>query len=196
MAFQVEKFRQAMRFDGARPNLFECRIPNVNGITNSKDTFMFKAAQLPQSTVGVVPVPYFGREVRFAGNRTFTEWTVTVLNDEDFRVRDIFETWHRRLNDNEFNLRAANKVSSADYAHDALVTQFAKSGAPIRTYRFVGMFPTDITAIDLDWGSNDAIEEFTVTFTFQYWELVKSDTDVAGATTTSQDGGGAPAGPL
>jgi hypothetical protein len=133
---------------------------------------MVKTAALPGSTLGMVTVPYFGREVKVAGNRTFADWSVTILNDEDFAIRNSMESWVRGINENVTNLRATTARTSQQYGVDATVTQFSKAGQRIKRYRFVGMFPTDISQIDLDWGSNDTIEEYTVNFAYQYWESV------------------------
>jgi len=187
MAFDVTRFRSELGLDGARSNLFEVVIPNFNtnfGIdsasTSNKLTFMCKTAQLPGSTIGIVPIQYFGREVKVAGNRTFQDWTINIINDEDFLVRNSMEKWMNALNDPRLNIRNSNAVSTdqttpgKSYAVDALVNQYGKSGNLIKTYNFRGMFPVDISAIDLDWGNNDSIEEFSVTFAYQYWESVSS----------------------
>lgn len=174
MAFSVNEFRAQMQGDGARPNLFEVSVPfpsfasPANAAT--KLTFMCKTAQLPGSTVGVVPVQYFGRELKFVGNRTFTDWTITVINDEDFVIRNAFERWMNGINSHGFNVRNPLALSPLGYSVDAEVTQFGKQGNPLKKYKFVGIFPTDITPIDVDWGSNDTIEEFSVTLTYQWWE--------------------------
>lgn len=192
MAFSVESFRKAMKLDGARPNLFEARVQDIDGNYDQEFVFMCKAAQLPGTTMGVVEVPFFGRQVRFAGNRTFPEWTVTILNDENFRARNVFERWHRLLSENAANVRAPNKINTYSYARRAEVLHYGKAGNVIRKYVFHGLFPTDVTPIDLDWGNNDVIEEFTVTFAFQYWTLERAGGSVDGATVfNTQDGSGA-----
>lgn len=177
MAFNVNQFRTQLQGDGARPNLFEVELsfPSyVQGraVAAAKSTFMVKTAALPGSTLGMVTVPYFGREVKVAGNRTFADWSVTILNDEDFVIRNAMESWVRGINENVTNLRQAVARTSQQYGVDAVVTQFSKTGQRLKRYRFVGMFPTDISQIDLDWGSNDTIEEYTVNFAYQYWESV------------------------
>lgn len=173
MPFNVNQFRTQLSGDGARPNLFEVRLNFPSYVTarstaSLKSSFMVKTAQLPGSTLGSVPVNYFGREVKVAGNRTFADWTVTVINDEDFIIRNAMEAWVRGINDNVTNLRTA--LTTQQYASDAQVFQYGKGGNNLKSYKFVGMFPIDITPIDLDWGSNDTIEEFSVTFQYQYWE--------------------------
>jgi hypothetical protein len=176
MAFNVNQFRSQLQSDGARPNLFEVSMPfpafSLPGNAQTKMTFMCKTAQLPGSTLGVVPVQYFGRELKFVGNRTFADWTVTIINDEDFSVRNAFERWMNGINSHNLNVRNPLAGTPLGYSVDGQVTQFGKAGNTIKKYNFVGLFPTDITPIDVDWGSNDTIEEFSVTLTYQFWEAV------------------------
>jgi hypothetical protein len=175
MAFNVAEFRANMVGDGARPNLFQVSLtfPTIatNGTAASqKTTFMAKSAQLPGSTIGQVPVYYFGRELKFAGNRTFTDWTLQIINDEDFAIRNALESWMNSINSHTSNVRSGAAVNPSSYSVDATVTQFGKTGNVLKTYKFVGLFPVDVAAIDLDWSSNDSIEEYSATFAFQYWE--------------------------
>lgn len=175
MAFNVAEFRANMVGDGARPNLFAVSLVFPTGVSNGvgagqKVTFMAKAAQLPGSTIGMITVPYFGRELKFAGNRTFADWTLQIINDEDFTIRNAVESWMNSINSHAGNVRAAGSVNPSSYSVDAEVIQYGKNGEELKRYKFVGMFPQDISPIDLDWGSNDSIEEFSVTFAYQYWE--------------------------
>jgi T4-like virus tail tube protein gp19 len=175
MAFNIAEFKANLTGDGARPNLFSVTmaLPTIvaNGsAAGQKITFMAKTAQLPGSTIGTVPLQYFGREVKFVGNRTFADWTLTIINDEDFLIRNAIENWMDSLNSNSQNIRSAAVVNATQYATDAKVTQYGKAGNDIKDYTFVGMFPIDLAPIDLDWGSNDTIEEYSVTFAYQYWE--------------------------
>ena len=172
-SFNVQEFRAQMSLDGARPNLFNCELPflgNLLGTASTKYNFMCRTAQLPGSTVNQVPVNYFGRELKFAGNRTFTDWTLQIINDEDFTIRRSLESWMNSINSHAGNIRAGNAQNPSSYSVDATVQQYGKTGEVIKTYKFVGMFPIDIAPIDLDWGSNDVIEEYSATFAFQYWE--------------------------
>ena len=174
MAFNVTEFRANLLGDGARPNLFQVSLtfPTVanSQIAGQRISFLAKTAQLPGSTIGTVPLYYFGREMKFAGNRTFPDWTITIINDEDFNVRNGFEKWMDSLNSHSLNTRNPAAFNQTLYSSDAAVTQFAKIGTPLKKYNFVGLFPVDLSPIELDWGSNDAIEEFSVTLAYQYWE--------------------------
>jgi len=180
MPFNVTEFRANMIGDGARPNLFEVTLTFPTVASNStaagqKVTFMAKTAQLPGSTVGQVPLYYFGRELKFAGNRTFADWTLQILNDEDFTIRNSLESWMNAINSHTTNVRNSAASGPSGYSVDAVVTQYGKTGNALKTYKFVGLFPLDLGAIDLDWGSNDSIEEYSVTFAYQWWEAVTTN---------------------
>jgi hypothetical protein len=182
MAFNVAEFRANLVGDGARPNLFSVSLafPAIatagGAVASQKLTFLAKAAQLPGSTIGQVPLFYFGREMKFAGNRTFADWTLQIINDEDFAVRNALESWMNSINSHQGNVRSGAATSPSSYTADATVTQYDKTGGILQTYNFVGMFPLDVAPIDLDWSTNDSIEEFSVTFAYQYWTNVKSTT--------------------
>lgn len=184
MPFNVNEFRSNMQFDGARPNLFECivTLPNVpvGGDFEQNFTFRCRATQIPGGSIGAIPVYYFGREVKLAGNRTFGDWTVTVYNDEDYSIRYAFEAWMGGINTHVGNLRIPALLSPADgYQADMAVIHYSKTGEALSTYHIRGAFPIDIEAVNLDWGANDQIEEFTVTFAYQWWE---SDQEPSGYT--------------
>lgn len=190
MAFRVQEFRSQMVEDGARPNLFQCSMNFPVIATNSststgfaasqgaaqKFSFMCKTAQLPGTTVNQVPVFYFGRELKFAGNRQFPEWTVTIINDEDFIIRNAFEKWLSGINSHAGNLR--NPIfaqGDGGYQTDGRVVQYGKTGDVLKVYNFIGMFPVDVSPIEVDWGANDTIEEYAVTFAYQWWESDTTD---------------------
>jgi hypothetical protein len=177
MAFNVAEFRSNMIGDGARPNLFQVSLTFPTLVDNSvaagqKTTFMAKTAQLPGSTVNSFSVPYFGRELKFAGNRTFADWSLQIINDEDFLIRNSLESWMNVINSHASNVRNGSAKSPSGYSVDAEVIQYGKTGDTLKTYKFVGLFPVDLAPIDLDWGSNDSIEEYNVTFAYQWWEAV------------------------
>lgn len=188
MAFNITNFRSTLVRDGARPNLFEvtmnfpANVVSNSAVASRKFTFMCRAAQLPGSTIGSVIVPYFGREVKLAGNRVFADWTVTIINDEDFAIKNAFELWMGGINSHFGNRRNGSFSSATSYTTDAFVKQYGKTGSAIKNYQFVGIFPIDIAPIDLDWGANDTIEEYAVTFQYQYW---LSDTTDRRASSTS-----------
>lgn len=175
MPFDVTQFRTNLTSDGARANLFDVQLQfppfvALAGQAAAKSQFQVKAAQMPGTSIGMAPLYYFGREVKLAGNRTFADWTVQIINDEDFSIRSAFEQWANAINDPTANLRnPAATVIDGGYGVDAQVTQYAKTGQAIQQYQFVGIWPIDLSPIELDWGQNDSIEEFTVTLAVQYY---------------------------
>jgi hypothetical protein len=185
MSFRIQDIKSALKFGGARPSLFNVTMqlpsavqvdgnfaPGISkGDFNSKFSFLCRAASLPQSTVASINVPYMGAKMKVAGNRTYEDWSVTVINDEDFAIRKGFEMWLHAINHQSDNIRNNGATSQpASYKTDALVSQFAKDNDvdPIRKIKFYGLFPTQISAIELDWDSTDTIETFTVTFAYDY----------------------------
>ena len=167
MPFDINRFKGAFGLEGARPTLFEATIFGLP-FANRDFTFHCKAAQLPGKTLGMIEVPYFGRKIKVHGDLTFAEWTVTVLNEENFDVRNAFEKWMSTINEHNANV----KTDEGYKTPLASVTQFGKDGLPVKEYTFQGMWCSDIAAIDVDWGSNDTIEEFTATLQYDWWESV------------------------
>ena len=142
MSFNVAEFRANMIGDGARPNLFSVSLVFPTNVINStsagqKLTFMAKTAQLPGSSIGTVPVYYFGREMKFPGNRTFADWTLTIINDEDFAIRNALENWMNTMNSHAGNVRSPAARNSGGYSVDANVIQYAKTGQELKKYKFV-----------------------------------------------------------
>jgi len=138
-----------------------------SGGSESLATLLVKAANIPASTVGVVEVPYRGRTLKIAGDRTFEPWTVTVLNDANFAVRARLEAWSTRIQALQQNKQEYG--SPSEYQTNAIVRQYDRQGTQTRAYQFQGIWPSNISAIDLAWDSNDTAEEYTVEFQVQYW---------------------------
>jgi hypothetical protein len=182
----IDDFKGKLVGGGARPNLFEVQLflpPNldVSGNLNdveSKMRFMIKTAELPASTIGDIQIPFRGRILHVAGDRTFEQWTVSVINDTDFSIRSAMERWMNAINKHE---DASGVINPSDYQRDAIVDQLGKAqnktgnrNLPVlRRYKFHGIYPTNVTAIPLDYGSTDTIEEFQVTFQVQWWEAYR-----------------------
>ncbi|NBV28727.1 hypothetical protein EBS02_06890 [bacterium] len=199
----ITGFKSKLTGGGARPNLFEVSIPSfpvsaaAAGWTSLTEDFQFlcKTAALPASTISPIDVPFRGRILKVAGDRTFDVWTVTVINDENFKIRSAFEIWMNSISKLDNNTGATDPNS---YMTNAVVHQLGRGAdklkesksnsnistgniiKPLRTYQFYGIFPTSISAIDLSYDTSDTIEEYTVEFQVQYW--------TAG---NSQDSGGA-----
>lgn len=168
MAFNINQFKAELVGGGARPTLFQVQITNpIDPAADVKIPFLVRSAGIPSSSLGSYEVSYFGRSVKYAGDRTFEDWSVTVINDEDFAIRNALEAWSNAINSHDSNLRALPQ----DYKSNALITQFSKDGSPLRTYVFEGLFPVAIDGIGMDWEARDQIEEYGVTFQYDMWRV-------------------------
>lgn len=170
MPFNVNDFRtRGLTFHGARPTLFMIEILNppsgtADGESIEKLSFMARATQIPPSIVESVPVGYFGREIKVSGDRMFPDWNVNIINDEDFKVRDMLEKWSMYKNTMITNLR-----TDREYKKMATITQFSKEGPELKKYEMDGIFPTTVGPIELSWDNKNQIETFDVTFAFDWW---------------------------
>ena len=191
MSHSIEKIKSTLKGGGARPNLFQVNLTSFpGGADYDSDEFsiLCKAAQLPASNIASIDVPFRGRIFKVAGDRTFDTWTVTVINDNDFKIRTATEAWM------QFTGQYADGSGATDpasYQVNADVIQFARQATALqkvdttglanaKQYRFYGIFPTNISAIDLSYDTGDTIEEFTVEFQVQYWapaDLGAGETD-------------------
>lgn len=181
MAFNINEIRSQLTFGGARPNLFQVQFSNpANGAGDLKVPFLVQAAEIPAATLSEIQVPYFGRTIKVAGNRTYGNWTVTVMNDEDYLIRNALEQWSNRINSFEGNVRTFGGPESSRYKSTGRVTQMSKDGRALRTYRFNGIFPVDVSGIGLNWADNDQIETFQCTFAYDWWDIDTSITGNAG----------------
>ena len=174
MAFNITDFKSQISLGLARPNLFQWQMSfpaAINsGTAGQKLTFMTKDAELPGSLVEPVPVPYFGRVVYVAGDRRFDPITITVMNDEDFAVRDVFERWLNAIKQHEEN--STTLPNLLDYQSDGKVQQFSKDKRVIKEYTFTGMMPYQVSPIRLAWEANNQIELFTVSLVYTDWRAV------------------------
>ena len=175
MAFTISDFRgKALNKAGARANLFEVGITGSAvqkfALNTTEFNFSCKASAIPAMAVGVVEVPYFGRVVKVPGNKTFDNWTVTVINDEDFNLRNGFEKWMEGMGTHQGNVSTISAGDGTLYG-DATVIHYGKAGdtSKLAEYKFANIFPVAVSEIALGWDANDAIEEFTVEFAYDYW---------------------------
>ncbi len=190
----LSQFKSKLSGGGARPNLFEVSIPafpsaiesawgSGDDAENGLFKFMCKAAQLPASTIANVDVPFRGRILKVAGDRTFAPWTISVINDENFIIRTAFERWANvvsKLDD------ATGVTNPSSYMTDAYVQQLGRgstinsqsndgaNSSVLRTYKFYDIFPTNISEIALSYDTGDTIEQFDVEFQVQYFTIGNS----------------------
>ena len=181
MAFNISDIRGALQFGGARGTLFQVQIQNpIDSTADLKMPFLIRAAHIPDSSLGTIQVPYFGRMIKLAGDRNFQPWDVQVMNDEDFVIRNAFETWSNRINSLQGNIRNLPTSEASQYKSQAQVVQYSKTGQIIRQYQFNGLWPSQISPIQLDWSAQDNIEEFGVTFEYDEWVVLDGPTGNGG----------------
>tara|TARA_B100000941_G_scaffold36313_1_gene21620 strand:- start:195 stop:848 length:654 start_codon:yes stop_codon:yes gene_type:complete len=196
----IDSFKSKLVGGGARPNLFEVLLNFPTGTKgdtsdfDEKARFLVKAANLPASNITPIDVPFRGRNLKIAGDRTFDVWTITVINDTDFAIRNAMERWMNGMN----NLQnATGETTPNDYQTDAYVYQLGRNGIAaanstqgtaqldgpkngdkvpvLKAYKFHGIFPTNISAIELSYDQPDTIEEFTVDLQVQWWDALNPD---------------------
>lgn len=165
----VDDFKAKLIGGGARANMFKATLafPAYAAGDTELAQFMCKAAQLPASVVGQIDVPYRGRQMKIAGDRTYENWTVTIINDTGSEIRDAMERWQNGINTHVSNSGLANPI---DYEADLAVDQLDKAGNSVKSYTFRSAWPVNVSSIDVSNESTDTIEEFTVEFAYQYWE--------------------------
>ena len=179
---KISDFKSKLTGGGARPNLFEVELafPTAVAIENDvlqKARFLVKAAALPSSTINPIEIPFRGRILKIAGDRTFETWTITVINDVDFVIRSAFEKWMNVIN----KLDDATGLQNPDeYQKDAMVHQLDRDGSILRSYKFWDIFPTNLSTIDLSYETTDTLEEFTVEMQIHFWEAFKGSSSAAG----------------
>lgn len=197
MPFSINDFKSnGLVLGGARPTLFQVVIPNLPSLAGvdgpgggqssgppltGKVSLLAKAATIPPSLVDSVDVGYMGRKVKVVGDRTFPNWSCTIMNDEDFLVRNAFEDWHEILNSREPNLltkiapvsgTSNGTTDPNNYKRDITVIQFSKGGAALKVYTLIGAFPVTVAPIPLDYDATNQIEMFEVEFAYDLWEPV------------------------
>ena len=210
MARGISEFKTKLINGGARPNLFLVRLNfpttlseiadigqvEASNILTERAEFLVKTAQLPASTIGTIDVPFRGRMLKVAGDRTFEPWSVTVVNDGEFGIRKAFETWSRGINALTENVsQLGYGDDNPGYCVDLEVFQLSRDGKTpnktpqaitaggvdgmdvVRSYKFYDAWPSSLSAIDLSYESNDQIEEFTVEFQYNYYETSNPSLD-------------------
>jgi hypothetical protein len=174
--FSISKFRQTLG-TGARANLFRCFITAPTGLPDSagifsaesKFSFLCRSAAIPAMSVGVIEVPFRGRRIKVPGDRTFADWTVTVINDEKQNMRKIMDNWMKYIINPDGELALRNTTD--EYRSTIRIQHFRSDGSISRIYALYNAFPTDVSAIDLSYDTTDAVQEFTVTFQYTHMDM-------------------------
>ena len=205
MPISVTKLRDKLTGGGARPSLFYAKInfgniigsnglgesiSNIVGDNSQNISFFMKASQIPESSLNAVPMNFLGREFKVPStDRTFQDWTVQIINDEDFRIRHVFESWIEHITPGGaiFDTQSVFGPNNTVFC-DMEVHQLKKSGEVSSfgtpgneqfygSYYFKDAFPTNVSGIDLSWDTKDTIEEFSVQFAYQFWEKIPVPSD-------------------
>ena len=181
MAFAVTEFKSSLKQGGARSSLFNVEFQYPSGITAppTRSEFLVKATTIPASTIGSYDVYYHGKAIKVAGDRTFDTWDTTIFNDEDFGIRNTLENWMNSISNHKLNTRDKGIFDNregdvAQYKSTLKVQQFSKAGKVLRTYSFIGAWPSALSTINLDWATASEIEEFTCTWQYDSWSAIDS----------------------
>ena len=167
----INDFKAKLSGGGARSNQYKVVMPfpgyaQVGGEIEDL-AFLCQAAELPGMAISTIEVPFRGRTIKIAGDRTIADWNIKVINDTNFKLRNAFERWMNGINNMTDNEGIANP---ADYQVDGFVDHLDRNGNTLKSYTYRGLFPIALDNIALNYGTNDTIEEFGVTFQFQYFE--------------------------
>ena len=169
--FNVERFKSALTNGGARPNQFAVQLSFPTYVTGAtlavaRAPFLVSVAELPGQTVNPAIVQYRGREVKFVGDRVYAPWTITVLNDAEMSIRTAMEQWMEGMEDYAGKF---GRLQPSEYQRDAQVFQLDRNGNALKSYNIINAFPVDLSPVALDFGANDQISSFTVTFQYQHF---------------------------
>jgi len=176
MGFNISEFKGELAFGGQRPTLFEVQLTFPAAIgqgAGKKLSFTAQGTELPESTVGIISVGYKGRMLPYAGDRQFAPWAINVINDEDWVVRNAFETWSNMVNARERNIRQTATSAPSFYKASGIVKQYSRVNdqIPTRYYKFNDLWPTTIGGIGLSWDQQNSIETFQVRFEYNWWDV-------------------------
>jgi len=162
--FNIEEFKANFN-GGARPNRFEIEVIGLP----DKARFLFKAGNLPGATLGEIEFKYQGASAKFTGDKTFSDWDVTLLLDEDYAGFNELEAWHNLIRNNDSGIGANNHNQ---YKKDCFITHFSQNGQPIARYKLVGCWPKTIPDVPVDWDNSDTKMELSFTFSYDWRERV------------------------
>ena len=171
--FNVEQFKSALTNGGARPNQFAVQLSFPTYVAGAnvavaRAPFLVSVAELPGQTVNPTIVQYRGREVKFAGDRIYAPFTMTVLNDAEMSIRSALESWMGGIEDNADKF---GRLQPSEYQRDLQVFQLDRNGNILKSYQIVNAFPVDLSAVGLDFGANDQLSTFSVTFQYQHFNV-------------------------
>ena len=194
MAYEasIDHFKGVLKGGGVRPTMFAVSLSFPEGVVTGSGlsadgdrrvTFLAEGAQLPPSEIGEIAVPFRGRRLKVSGDRTFADWTVRIINDDSFLIKNAMEKWSEKIQNHNFALGA---TLLNDYFSDGYVRQLDRDATVLRTYAFRGVWPKEVSAIDLSFGENDTYEAYDVTFAVQYWTGTNNEEPVEAQNTEGE----------
>ena len=194
MAFEasIDHFKGVLKGGGVRPTMFAVSLSFPEGVVTGSGisadgdrrvTFLAEGAQLPPSSIGEIAVPFRGRQLKVAGDRTFANWTVTIINDDSFLIKNAMEKWSEKIQNHNFALGA---TLLEDYFSDGYVRQLDRDATVLRTYAFRGVWPMNVGEISLSFGDQDTYEKYDVEFCVQYWTGTNSEEPIEAQNTEGQ----------
>jgi hypothetical protein len=169
--FNINTFRSKLN-GGSKANLFRIQIEpeeTITGVDLSNLSILCKSGAIPAFTLGVIEVPFRGRRIKVPGDRTYADWTATIVNDDAQNVRKSFDNWLNSIID--VNGENSLRDGTDSYRCKITVSQLRPDGTTSRVYELYDAFPTDVSAIDLSYDTTDAVQEFTVTFQYHYLDV-------------------------
>ena len=182
MAYEatIEQFKGVLKGGGVRPTMFQVSLSFPEGVVSDglsadgdrRVTFLCKGASLPPSNIGEIPIPFRGRTLKVAGDRTFDDWAVTVINDDSFLIKRAMEKWSEKIQRHNY---ALGETQLANYFSDGYVRQLDRDASVLRTYAFRGIWPKSISEIALSFDSGETVEDYEVSFAVQYWTATNSE---------------------
>jgi len=168
----IEDFKARLGAGGARPNQFrvDLAFPGYVGSVDNSYSLLVTGAALPASNVNPAIIQYRGREIKLAGERIFDPWTITIVNDSNFSLRQPFEEWMNGMNGREDN---TGVLTPSAYQQQIVVTHLDRNDDPLPggTYELFNAFPINMSEIALQYAQNDIFEEFTVTFQYTHYDV-------------------------
>jgi len=172
--FNINSFRESLN-SGSKANLFRCELTGIPGFDDpenvfgdDKFSFLCRSAVIPSYSLGVIEVPFRGRRIKVPGDRVFTDWTVTVVNEENQGLRKAFDNWMKYINDPDGE--EVIRDNNDSYRCKIRIIHLKADGTISRVYELVDAFPVDVSAIELSYDAVDVIQDFSVTFQYHYMD--------------------------
>lgn len=168
--FNANEFRSNLKYGGARPNLFKVDLTLPDSVEAERSfSFMCEAASEPAYTVGFADTYYFGRRISTFGDREFSDFSCTLINDEDYAIRNALKAWQDRGARGDWGTSHIEQANGLQLYTDITVTAFGKEGEPINAVKLINAFPIMVGPLEFSWSANNTIQRYSVDFRFDYY---------------------------